>query len=121
MPNWARGVEWGQMGRAATLGAERIRQILREHSGELSRLGVRRLCLFGSYARGEAGPESDVDMVVEFERPTFDNFMELSELLEEILGTGVDLITFSGLKPRILARVKEEGIDIYVSQGSALS
>ena len=96
------------MGRAATLGAERIRQILREHSGELSRLGVRRLCLFGSYARGEAGPESDVDMVVDFSGETsFHRFMELKRCLIRLLGSEVDLVMRTALKPRVRLQVEK--------------
>ena len=67
------------------------------------RLGVHRFGLFGSFAKGEQNAESDVDLLVEF-RPgekSFDRFMEISFLLEEILGRKVDLITPESLSPHI--------------------
>jgi predicted nucleotidyltransferase len=64
--------------------------------------GVRSLSLFGSVARDEAGPESDVDVLVEFEGPTtFDGHMGLQIFLEDLLGCRVDVVTATGLKPRL--------------------
>jgi predicted nucleotidyltransferase len=62
---------------------EEIVQIIQEYREQVQALGVRRLGLFGSFARREVRPESDVDLWVEFEpgRKTFDNFMELAFLL----------------------------------------
>ncbi len=51
------------------------------HRAELRALGVQELSLFGSFARGDEDPESDLDFVVQFERNTFDNYMALKELL----------------------------------------
>ncbi len=86
---------------------------LRRLTPELSRLGVRALALFGSFARGEGGPESDVDILVEFEGPTrFDQFMELRHLLEETLGRRVDLVTHGALKPRLRQRIEREALRV---------
>jgi predicted nucleotidyltransferase len=61
---------------------------LRHHRGDLRRLGVRRIGLFGSFQRDEPSAESDVDLLVEFVpgEKSFDNFMAVSFLLEEELG-----------------------------------
>lgn len=73
------------------------------------RHGVASLGLFGSVARDEAGPESDVDLLVSFTgEPTFAAYMGLKEDLELLLGCRVDLVTPAGLKPRIRDRVLSE-------------
>jgi predicted nucleotidyltransferase len=62
---------------------------------------VSRIGLFGSFVRGEQRPDSDIDLLVEFEvgKKTFDNFMELSFFLEEVLQHKVELITVESLSP----------------------
>lgn len=74
---------------------------IERHLDEIRTLGVRRIGVFGSYARGEATAESDVDVYVEFddEQRTYDNYFELYELLEKILGRPVDLVTDRALNP----------------------
>ena len=93
---------------------EDILKILQSHSGELKRLGVKRLWLFGSYVRGEARDDSDLDVLVEFEegKKTFDNYMELKFLLEDLLGVEVDLITAEALKPRVRKYVWHEAVSV---------
>jgi len=67
-----------------------IRQTLRQHIPELrERFGVRRLAIFGSYARGEATPRSDVDILVEFDRPIGWEIVDLHDYLEDFLGIRV--------------------------------
>ena len=79
------------------------------HHTELARAGVRRLGVYGSVARGEAGPESDVDVLVEFETvPDLYEFAALRDRLAEILGRPVDLVTPQALKPRLRSRVLDE-------------
>jgi hypothetical protein len=80
-----------------------------EVRGELERLGVRALHLFGSAARDELRADSDVDVLVELDRPaTLEGFMALKELLEDRLGRRVDLVTRNALRPRLLARIAGE-------------
>ena len=56
-----------------------------KHKNEIiSKYNVKRIGIFGSYAKGLQKEHSDVDVLVEFEKPTFDNFMELSFFLEEL-------------------------------------
>lgn len=88
-----------------------ILRLLRDQRSALRRLGVRRLALFGSYLHGTAGPDSDVDLLVRFERPTFDAYMDTKFLLEDVLGRRVDLVTESTLKPA-LRHVRDEAIDV---------
>ena len=70
---------------------------------------VRSLSLFGSVARDEGHADSDVDVLVEFEGPTtFDRHMGLLVYLEDLLGRRVDVITASGLKPRLRALIERD-------------
>lgn len=79
------------------------------HRPELARAGVKRLGVYGSVARGEAGPDSDVDILVEFEQlPDLYQFAALKDRLAEILGRPVDLTTPQALKPRLRSRVLHE-------------
>ena len=78
-----------------------------------ARFGVTRLDLFGSVARDEAGQDSDVDLLVEFDRPVgMFRFMELQSHLEGLLRCGVDLGTPRSLKPRIRDRVLAEAVHV---------
>ncbi len=68
--------------------------------------GVKSLQLFGSVARDEATPTSDVDLLVEFNRPTgYFGLFALQDYLEELLGCSVDLGTMNSLRPKIKERV----------------
>jgi len=85
---------------------------IREHRAALEQLSVKSLALFGSAARGEAGPDSDVDLLIEFSAPVgLFHFMEVKEFLEGILGRPVDLVTPNGLKPQLRENILEEAID----------
>jgi predicted nucleotidyltransferase len=75
----------------------KILALLRSESVVLRKYGVRRIGVFGSYARGRPRPTSDVDLVVEFEQPSFDNFIGLTEHLERLLGKRVEILTSAGL------------------------
>lgn len=75
-------------------------EILRRHQAELREAGVKSLKLFGSVVRGEARPESDIDILVEFSRPVgLLAFVRLKNRLAELLGRPVDLVTPEALKP----------------------
>ena len=69
---------------------------------------VRRLGIFGSCVRGEESLNSDVDVLVEFEEKSFDNFMNLKFFLEEKLKRPVDLVVAEAIKPAIRDRVLAE-------------
>ena len=75
--------------------------------------GVKYLGLFGSAARDDMRPDSDVDLLVEFSQsPTFDTYVELQSYLERILNTKVDLVTVGGLKPRARSLVERDLIRV---------
>lgn len=73
--------------------------------------GVKRIGLFGSYAKDISSEASDIDLIVEFERPLGFRFIELSEYLEQLLGRKVDILTPAGIKgiriPHIAQSIKE--------------
>jgi predicted nucleotidyltransferase len=83
------------------LNRETILQTLERHRSELQQLGVRRLGLFGSYLHDRPRAGSDVDLLVRFDRPSFDSYMDTKFLLEQLLGRDVDLVTEEALKPAV--------------------
>lgn len=94
------------------LRADLLRKI-REHLPELKHLGVRHLSLFGSVARGEATSDSDVDVLVDFgSAPTFDQYMEVKIMLEDLLGRRVDLATATGLRDEVRPYVEREALSV---------
>jgi uncharacterized protein with HEPN domain/predicted nucleotidyltransferase len=87
--------------------------ILTTHQSELKEFGVKSLALFGSVARDEAKPESDVDLLVEFQSGKSIGLFELVKLqqhLETLLGCAVDLVTPDSLKPRLRDRILNETV-----------
>ena len=92
-----------------------VKRILEERE-RLASLGVVSIGLFGSFVPGEHTSFSDVDILVEFapEKHTFDNFMEISFLLEDLLGRKVEVVTPEGLSqhigPHILREVERVSI-----------
>lgn len=88
---------------------EEILRILKSELPYLSeRFRVRRIGLFGSYARGVQEPASDIDILVELEPPMgLFGFVALQNYLTEKLGTKVDLVTPDALKPLIKTHVLE--------------
>ena len=74
--------------------------------------GVKRIGIFGSFARGEQKRTSDVDVLVEFAhgKATFDNFMQLAFYLEDLLSRKVDLLTVNSIDKYIRSRVESEVI-----------
>jgi len=87
-----------------------IEAILRDRRDELLRdYGVTEIGVFGSHVRGEAAEDSDIDVLVEFNRPVgFFKFLELEERMSEWLGAKVDLVTKAALKPRIGRHILDE-------------
>ena len=78
---------------------EEILQALRDSFPYLAaEYSVKRIGLFGSFARGTGGQDSDIDIVVEFERPVGFKFVQLVEYLESLLGRDVDLLTPAGIE-----------------------
>jgi len=104
--------EWVER-RSAGLGnpleGHRLLQQLRAAVPEMKeRFGVKRIGVFGSVARGEAGPESDVDVLVEFDDPAFDRYMDLKFYLESLFGRPCDLVLEESLKEGLRGSVRSE-------------
>lgn len=88
--------------------AEQILHTLESRRTDLRRMGVRKIGLFGSYRRGTPNPQSDLDFLVVLEHATFDRYMELKFLLEDLFGCPVDLVLEETLKPRLRPYIQEE-------------
>lgn len=92
---------------------ETVISTLKEHLETLHNLGVKSLELFGSVARNEARPDSDLDFLVEFEgQITFDAYMDLKFFLEDLFTKKVDLVIKEDLKPQIREVVLNQAIHV---------
>jgi predicted nucleotidyltransferase len=100
---------WGWIMNNIYINEATVLDVIRERQPEIAdRFTVRRIGVFGSFARGTAGPESDVDILVEFHEPTFDNYMDLKFYLEDILNHQVDLVIHDAVKPRLKRIIEQE-------------
>ena len=89
--------------------AQDILSILRAQRSTLSaRFSVQTIGLFGSCARNEAKPGSDVDILIDLAEPTFDHYMDLKFFLEDLLHASVDLVLSEALRPRLRPYVMQE-------------
>jgi hypothetical protein len=90
---------------------EEILQLLREHTPDMvNRFSVKKIGLFGSFVRSASDSRSDVDLLVEFEEPTFDHYMDLKHYLEVLLNRPVDLVLADSIKPRLKPLIAEEAV-----------
>ena len=87
---------------------------LRAVQTEIFGLGVRRLALFGSVRRDTARPDSDVDLLVEFEpeQKTLAHLVDLGDLLESVLGRHVEIVTAEGLSPFLRPHILADAVDV---------
>ena len=96
---------------------ERVIEQLKAHEHELRAMGVARLSLFGSTARGEAGPKSDVDLAAEFDRRnrpfTAFDFGDVEERLARILGVPVDLVGEPARHPRLSINLERDRVHVF--------
>lgn len=84
---------------------------LKRHRADLACMGVSRLAIFGSFARGEERADSDVDILVDFNVPvSIFKFLDVKERLETLLGRPVDLVTRDALKPQLRDRILAEAV-----------
>ena len=91
------------------MGTEQVLECLRVHRDRLAEWGVLSLSVFGSVARGESRPDSDVDFLVEFDGPaTFDRYMQLKFFLEDVLNRRVDLLTRQAIRPELRSFVEQD-------------
>jgi uncharacterized protein len=96
--------------------ADEVLATLRAHEAELRAAGIRRLSLFGSVARGEAGPDSDIDLLVELDREAHVDlfqFVGLEQRLSELLGRPVDLTAEPVEKHRLRVNIDRDRRDAF--------
>jgi predicted nucleotidyltransferase len=99
------------MGRSKkSLSREEVLSAVEARKDEIRAFGVRRLGLFGSFARGEANASSDLDFVVDFERKSFDAYMDLKFFLEDLFGRRVDLVITDSVKPRLRPYIQADTV-----------
>ncbi len=109
-------METASLNQAPTMALNRasILALLHERQRDIAmRFGAAGLGLFGSAARDELGPDSDVDVLVEFDGPaTYDGYFGLKDYLERLLDKPVDLVTSKGLKPRARQQIEQDLIRV---------
>ncbi|RJQ45920.1 MAG: nucleotidyltransferase [Gaiellales bacterium] len=92
---------------------EEILNILKKARTELEhRYGVTYMALFGSYARGEQGEDSDIDILIEVDPSIGLRFVEIADYLEELLGARVELVSTRAIKHRYLQAIQDDMIDV---------
>ena len=92
------------------LNKEYIFDQLQVNSGYIKQLGVKRIGLFGSYAKNQENSQSDIDFMVEFMpgKKSFKNFINLSNFLKELFISDIDLLTEKSLSPFIGPHILKE-------------
>lgn len=88
--------------------AQDILDSLRLYRADLKSLGVEKIGLFGSYARNEATPDSDIDCIVSLSDNSWTTYTDVLFFLEELFGRQIDLIMLDALKPRIKQYILDE-------------
>ena len=89
---------------------QRILDLLKANEAQIKGFGVRSLGLFGSFANGENTETSDLDLVVEFDKKTFDAYMDLKAFLESLFGRPIDLVLADAIKPRLRGPILEGAV-----------
>ena len=90
---------------------EKMIFLLKSHKRQLKKFGVRSISIFGSIARNQARKRSDVDLLVDFNRPIgLFEFARLKMYLEELLGRKVDLVTPEALRKELREVILKEAI-----------
>ena len=92
---------------------ETVATLLKHHQAQLHQQGVESLAVFGSVVRGETTPDSDIDMLVEFNRPVgLFEFIRLKLCLEDLTGRRVDLVTKDALRPDMRLEILREAVHV---------
>jgi len=90
------------------LTAAGIINLLRKHKETLSKYRVKRIGLFGSYLHPNTSHRRDIDLLIEFDQVSFDNYMDLKLFLERLFNRKVDLVMSDVLKPRLRTYILSE-------------
>ena len=91
---------------------EEIKRIIRANKEILNKYRVKSIALFGSYVRNEQKEDSDIDLLVEFEENTYDNFINLIFTFEDLFKKEVTVVTPKGMSPYILPYILQEAEEI---------
>ena len=96
------------------MSVDELRNVLREHRRELNEYGVKNIAIFGSVVRHEEKPDSDIDLLIDFDskRGLF-VFIDLKAYLEKLLGKKVDLVTRNALHPALKDKIIREAQDAF--------
>jgi predicted nucleotidyltransferase len=89
---------------------QKILGLLKANESHIKSFGVRSLGLFGSFAHGDNTESSDLDLVVEFDKKTFDAYMDLKLFLESLFDRPVDLVLADAIKPRLRGPILEDAV-----------
>ena len=92
----------------AALTRTEVLETLRRHRPELERFAVKTIALFGSYAKDAQTDASDLDFVVEFSAPTYDNFVDLEHFLEQLFDRRIDILTPAGVDTIRVPRITDD-------------
>lgn len=94
---------------------EQVISLLRAYETELHHSGVSRLYLFGSVARGQARPDSDVDLFFDTDNPRFSliELVDVQERVNAILGTESDVMTRASLHPLLRPQIEAEALRVF--------
>ncbi|MDP2413019.1 nucleotidyltransferase family protein [Daejeonella sp.] len=86
-----------------------IKNTLRNHKARLTdKYGLSFMAIFGSYGRGQQTENSDIDILVDFQRPIGVEFIDLANELEKLLKVKVDLVSRKGIRPQYLKQIEQE-------------
>ncbi|MCC6501288.1 MAG: nucleotidyltransferase family protein [Anaerolineales bacterium] len=96
----------------STTNRNAVVKVLKSKRAAYKRYGVKSLALFGSAARNRLNKNSDVDILVQFKKPTWANYIGLKFYLEDLLGREVDLVTPKGLRPAIRSSVERDLLNV---------
>lgn len=100
-------VEWLELQQMKTLA--QVTAALSSHKPQLSeKYHVKKMAVFGSFARNEQKKASDVDILVEFKGPVGVEFIDLANYLEHLLKVKVDLVSKNGIKPKYFREIKND-------------
>ena len=89
---------------------DNVLTVLQENREAIKQFGVKGLGLFGSCIRRENKVTSDLDFVVEFEKKSFDGYMDLKAFLEGLFDCKVDLVLADAIKPRLRQSILEQAV-----------
>jgi predicted nucleotidyltransferase len=89
---------------------QKILGLLKGNGAHIKSFGVKNLELFGSFAHGNDTEKSDLDLVVEFDKKTFDAYIDLKIFLERLFARPVDLELADAIKPRLRGPILEDAV-----------